>query len=205
MTDLRFQAGERTSRDWRIVCACQLHRRPVVDRIGVREALRNRYGAALLSATVAFTGIGLPMKATTDTLRAFVAPKMMDVGKLAERPLTLITPQIRAEFAGQTKTIDHFKLESIRQQFFLTEIPFGALIYAEASRNQLSPELLAAVVKTESDFRPRLCSNRNAMGLMQIIPSTGELMGAKDLYDPQENIRAGARYLRYLTRQFDGA
>jgi len=144
------------------------------------------------------------MKAMTSTLRSITSPAALLTLKTTEAPLTLVTPRVRDEFARPVKTIDHFTLDRIEEQFFRTEVPFGQLIYAEASRNHLSPSLLAAVVKTESDFRPRLCSNRSAMGLMQIIPSTGELMGARDLYDPQENIHAGASYLRYLTQRFGG-
>jgi soluble lytic murein transglycosylase-like protein len=94
--------------------------------------------------------------------------------------------------------------ERVREEFFRTEIPYGALIYREAKRNNLPPELVAAVVKAESDFRPRLVSNKNAIGLMQIIPSTGEFMGANDLFDPTDNVRIGTRYLRYLNRRFNG-
>jgi soluble lytic murein transglycosylase-like protein len=94
--------------------------------------------------------------------------------------------------------------ERVREEFFRTEIPYGSLIYREAKRNNLPPELVAAVVKAESDFRPRLVSNKNAIGLMQIIPSTGEFMGANDLFDPADNVRIGTRYLRYLNRRFNG-
>ncbi|MDX1584797.1 MAG: lytic transglycosylase domain-containing protein, partial [Thermoanaerobaculia bacterium] len=62
----------------------------------------------------------------------------------------------------------------------------------------------AAVVKTESDFRPRLVSHANAHGLMQIIPSTGRLMGARDLFNPHDNIRTGTKYLRYLYDIYEG-
>jgi soluble lytic murein transglycosylase-like protein len=58
------------------------------------------------------------------------------------------------------------------------------------------------VVEAESDFRPKLISNKNAQGLMQIIPSTGRLMGADDLFNPSENIAAGTKYLRYLFDRF---
>jgi len=61
---------------------------------------------------------------------------------------------------------------------------------------------VAAVVEAESDFRPKLISDKNAQGLMQIIPSTGRLMGADDLFNPEENIAAGTKYLRYLVNRF---
>lgn len=88
--------------------------------------------------------------------------------------------------------------ERVKEEFFRTEIPYGSLIYREAMRNELPPELVAAVVKAESDFRPRLKSHKNALGLMQLMPRTGALMGARNLLDPADNVRAGTRYLRYL-------
>src|SRR5438034_537859 len=48
----------------------------------------------------------------------------------------------------------------------------------------------------------RLISGKNAQGLMQVLPSTGALMGAEDLFDPTENIAAGTKYLRYLFDRF---
>ncbi len=92
----------------------------------------------------------------------------------------------------------------VREAFFKTQIPYGEIILKESADNELPPELVAAVVKTESDFRPRLVSNRNAHGLMQIIPSTGRFMGARDLFNPHDNIRTGTKYLRYLYDRYDG-
>jgi len=94
--------------------------------------------------------------------------------------------------------------EQVRQQFFKTEVPFGGIIYDEAKKNDLPPELVAAVVHTESKFVPTARSNRGAVGLMQLVPTTGRWMGANNLNDPAQNIQAGAKYLRYLTDRFSG-
>ena len=66
------------------------------------------------------------------------------------------------------------------------------------------PELVAAVVHTESKFVPTAHSNRGAVGLMQLVPKTGRWLGANNLNDPAQNIQAGAKYLRYLTDRFSG-
>jgi soluble lytic murein transglycosylase-like protein len=94
--------------------------------------------------------------------------------------------------------------EQVRQRFFQKEVPFGGIIYDEAKKNDLPPELLAAVVHTESSFVPTARSNRGAVGLMQLIPSTGHWLGTDNLIDPAQNIQAGAKYLRYLTDRFAG-
>jgi len=82
-----------------------------------------------------------------------------------------------------------------------------------AADTGLSYELLKAVVATESGFNPQALSPKGAIGLMQLIPDTAERFGVKaranatvaeQLTDPRTNIRAGARYLAWLVRRFDG-
>jgi soluble lytic murein transglycosylase-like protein len=83
-------------------------------------------------------------------------------------------------------------------------VPFGSIIYQEAKKNNLRPELVAAVVQAESKFRPAARSGSGAIGLMQLVPRTGRWMGARDLTNPAQNISAGAKYLRYLHDRFNG-
>ncbi len=94
--------------------------------------------------------------------------------------------------------------EQIKENFFRKEIPFGSLIYSEARKNNLPPELVAAVVHAESKFVPTARSGAGAIGLMQLVPRTGRWLGAQNLTDPAQNIMAGARYLKYLNDQFGG-
>lgn len=94
--------------------------------------------------------------------------------------------------------------ERVKENFFKKEVPFGSLIYSEAKKNDLSPELVAAVVHTESKFNPAARSPAGAVGLMQLVPRTGRWLGATDLTNPTQNVTAGAKYLRYLNKQFDG-
>jgi soluble lytic murein transglycosylase-like protein len=94
--------------------------------------------------------------------------------------------------------------ESVKENFFKKEVPFGSIIYSEAKKNNLAPELVAAVAHTESKFVPTARSNRGAIGLMQLVPRTGRWLGARNLMDPSQNIMAGAKYLKYLTDQFGG-
>ncbi|MEA2239051.1 MAG: hypothetical protein QOC81_3775 [Thermoanaerobaculia bacterium] len=94
--------------------------------------------------------------------------------------------------------------DHVKEQFFKREVPFGGLIYSEAKKNDLPPELVAAVVHTESKFVPTARSNRGAVGLMQLVPKTGRWLGARNLSDPVQNVQAGTKYLRYLTDRFGG-
>jgi soluble lytic murein transglycosylase-like protein len=94
--------------------------------------------------------------------------------------------------------------EAAKLTFFQKQVPFGGLIYQEAKRNDLPPELVAAVVHTESQFVPTARSHAGAMGLMQLVPKTGKWMGANNLMNPAQNVAAGSKYLRYLTDRFQG-
>ena len=82
-----------------------------------------------------------------------------------------------------------------------------------ADANQLDMALLQAVIATESGFDPSAVSPKGAVGLMQVMPATGQRYGlasdhggtvAAKLADPRTNINTGARYLRDLIRLFPG-
>lgn len=216
--------------DWRRICPCQNHAgkriaSPIRNAITTsRGILRSPYAALVLTVPIALgTGFPAGKRTTPDVAPAAVTSIAADSSTLAtttpaitvvddqlemfreELPLRLITPDVRRSFLSGTYLPDEsLTLDLVRAEFFRSEVPYGAIIYREAKRQGLPPELVAAVVQAESDFRPALLSHKNAQGLMQLIPSTGELMGARDLLDPADNVRAGARYLRYLHDRFKG-
>lgn len=68
----------------------------------------------------------------------------------------------------------------------------------------IDPELAMAVIRAESGFNVSALSNKNAQGLMQLIPATAERFGVKDSWDPIQNIKGGMAYLHWLLRHFDG-
>jgi len=73
-----------------------------------------------------------------------------------------------------------------------------ALIQRYAGRYRVDPALVKAVIHAESGFRTRARSHRGARGLMQVMPRTGRAYGIRNLDDPEGNLRAGIRHLRYL-------
>jgi hypothetical protein len=62
--------------------------------------------------------------------------------------------------------------------------------------------LVRAVIKTESDFDPRVVSSAGAQGLMQLMPGTARAMGVTNVWDPRQNIMGGCRYLQVLAKRF---
>ncbi|MCF8218555.1 MAG: transporter substrate-binding domain-containing protein [Bacteroidales bacterium] len=63
--------------------------------------------------------------------------------------------------------------------------------------------LLASLVYQESRFNPKIDSWAGAQGLMQLMPNTARRFGANNVYDPEQNIRAGVKFLEYLEKQFE--
>lgn len=88
--------------------------------------------------------------------------------------------------------------------------PYYRLIQQVAAKYQVAPELIAGIVRLESNFDRTCTSPVGAAGLMQLMPETARLvargMGWKhyDLYDPQTNLELGTRYFVDLLREFDG-
>jgi soluble lytic murein transglycosylase-like protein len=93
---------------------------------------------------------------------------------------------------------------AIRREFFANAVPFGDIIHQKAAKYDVDPALVAAVVETESRFKTHARSQVGARGLMQLMPRTGRWLGARNLYDPEQNVEAGTKYLSYLTQRFDG-
>jgi soluble lytic murein transglycosylase-like protein len=73
-----------------------------------------------------------------------------------------------------------------------------------AHKYKLSEELLHAVMRVESGYRPTALSVKGAMGLMQLMPGTARDMYVRNAWSPEENIDGGARYLRTLANQYQG-
>jgi soluble lytic murein transglycosylase-like protein len=68
----------------------------------------------------------------------------------------------------------------------------------------VSPRLVMAVIRAESNFEPAAVSSKNAQGLMQLIPETAVRFNVKKPFDPEDNIRGGLSYLRWLLAYFEG-
>ena len=80
-----------------------------------------------------------------------------------------------------------------------------AIAIASASaRYEMDPNLIRAVIRTESSYRPDAVSSAGAMGLMQLMPRTAESLGVTDPFNISQNVHAGTRYLRGLLDRFDG-
>jgi soluble lytic murein transglycosylase-like protein len=78
------------------------------------------------------------------------------------------------------------------------------IILHAAEQFGVDPRLLHAVIYQESRYKTDAHSGAGAQGLMQMIPATAKRFNCDNAYDPQENVTAGAKYLRWLLERFDG-
>lgn len=180
--------------EFRIICDCQRHaaREGKLWRRSLRVA--KKHGVALAIGVPLIVGaIAFPSEAMNTVLPILNTTK-------ATSP-RLITSRIRDAFFGPPAP-PPVTLEKTKRDFFTREVPYGSIIYREATERNLAPELVAAVVEAESDFRVHLVSNKNAQGLMQIVPETSRTMGCENPFNPEQNISAGTKYLRYLCDRF---
>ena len=79
---------------------------------------------------------------------------------------------------------------------------FSDLIDEAALHAKVSPALLRAVIAVESAFDPRAVSPKGAQGLMQLLPSTARRYGVHQPFDPRDNLRGGASYIRDLLKRY---
>ena len=86
----------------------------------------------------------------------------------------------------------------------ISERELEPVISRFSRQHQLHPALIRAVIKAESDFDPMAVSRAGAVGLMQLMPQTAVRMDVRDLYDPEDNIGGGTKYLRHLLDRFRG-
>jgi hypothetical protein len=188
-------------RDFFDICACQRHarRERALWRRAVRGA-RKRAVALFVTVPLAFCAIGME---AMDVSLPRLAKQAIEMSSSGSRDFEVFTARkVRDAFIEPDRVANTLTFDTAKEEFFKKEVPYGAIIYREALKNHLSPELIAAVVESESDFHPRLVSAKAAQGLMQIVPETARLMGCDDPFDPHANIAAGTRYLHYLMERF---
>ena len=106
-------------------------------------------------------------------------------------------------FVFAPRLIGHLEVRRVK------EAPTGFQAYRqmilEIAREQgVNPALVAAMIQTESDFRPHIVSPAGAAGLMQLMPATARSLNVKNIKDPRENIRGGTKYIKSLIGQYRG-
>jgi soluble lytic murein transglycosylase-like protein len=93
---------------------------------------------------------------------------------------------------------------AIKKDAKLSEADLREMLSKAGQAHNLDVDLLASLVKAESNGDARAVSHAGAQGLMQLMPATAKDMGVADSFKPEENVRGGASYLdALLTRYHD--
>jgi soluble lytic murein transglycosylase-like protein len=119
-----------------------------------------------------------------------------------------------ASFSDRTITRTAVAAEApaaaVAEDFIPADIPTSGdhaldlIIYRAGSRYGVDPRLLHAVIWQESKYKPEATSHVGAKGMMQLMPDTAKRFKCDDMSDPEKNIEAGTKYLRFLLKRFDG-
>jgi soluble lytic murein transglycosylase-like protein len=131
--------------------------------------------------------------------------------RLAVTGYQLLGDKYRLQMAGGSLEIAAADVVAIEPEEVFTSLPaapvvkppYREFVEAAAARYGVDADLITSVIAVESNFDPKASSRKNACGLMQLLPETAARFGVKDIYDPQENIDAGTRYLRELLQKYN--
>ncbi|MBL7224959.1 MAG: transglycosylase SLT domain-containing protein [Desulfobacteraceae bacterium] len=80
---------------------------------------------------------------------------------------------------------------------------FHPIIVKAASRYEVDPALVKAIIMAESGYNPQAVSRQGAKGLMQLMPRTARSLGVEDSFNPEHNVNGGVKYLKQLLDEFD--
>jgi soluble lytic murein transglycosylase-like protein len=99
-----------------------------------------------------------------------------------------------------------FPSTPVRSYSDTKESTLHQIILRAANRHKVDPALVKAIIRAESGYNPMAVSKKGAMGLMQLMPRTAEALGVEDgdIFNPENNIDAGVKYLKQLLTQFHG-
>ena len=78
------------------------------------------------------------------------------------------------------------------------------MVDAIAERHAVDRDLVHSMIRVESNYNPLAVSDKGALGLMQLIPSTARRFGVLDSFNPAQNVEGGVLYLKYLLDHYNG-
>ena len=127
---------------------------------------------------------------------AFAVPVSAQVGLVIRADGSKIISNIGARSSRQSTDWSWLAKQRNRRS------QYDAVIERYASQHGVDPVLVRAVIQVESNFEPRCVSHKGARGLMQLMPETARRYGVRDIFDVEQNIRGGIRYLADLMVMF---
>ena len=118
-------------------------------------------------------------------------------------PHLTITPEMKADIFFDRLRFDYPITKTNR--IIQSVNPWEPYILRYSKQYNIDSDLVRAIIYAESSGNPNSVSSAGAMGLMQIMPITAIHLGLSDTFDPEQNIRAGVKYIAWLVNRHDEA
>lgn len=117
-----------------------------------------------------------------------------------------IIESLSAEDFSKIDTVDLIKLIEYTEPNWSSDIErlYYPIILKNSMRYDVDPLLVKAMIMAESGFNPKAVSQVGAQGLMQLMPLTAKALGVVDVFNPEENIQGGVKYIKRLLDSFNG-
>src|SRR5215831_4435093 len=168
--------------------------------VGQEAYMKTAKVLALIACTaLAFAQIPAKRPLKPDDMQQAIAQQRLSIqrqlGGLPQHGFFVLPPLSGARGSGSYAIADCDPLSPGEVDSLTTQ--------AATSRG-LDPDLLRAVMRQESGFRPCAVSEKGAMGLMQLMPETAAQFGIRRPFDPVLNVDGGARFLKALLTRYDG-
>jgi len=157
-------------------------------RAGERVTLRNGFAMQCDHHAQVAGRVRLYLSAGEDDYIEFLPQEIATVEQVTD-------PQVPAAVPPAVKAPPKTSTE-------LTPADLGEMLARASKAHNLDVDLLASVVKAESDGDARAVSRAGAEGLMQLMPQTAAEMGVSDSLQPDQNVRGGSAYLDALLTRY---
>lgn len=146
------------------------------------------------------------VRIVTPTVEPIVSSKPTNTREASKKNESKMYPGDGLGLKNAISNSPHLKMGSSPhlKGFTTGDALIDSYIVASSKRYSIDPLLIYSQMHQESAFKLKATSYKGASGLMQLMPATARRFGVTQIYDPQQNIDAGVKYMRWLLDKFNG-